>query len=52
MVEFWHGTSPKMIAQTANLLLKFPEAAFDPETAAVRLFIPSVLGIATPFLIA
>jgi len=28
--------SPKMIAKTVNLLLKFPEAAFNPETAAVQ----------------
>ncbi len=36
MVEFWHGTSPEMVAKTADLLLKFPEAAFDPETIAVQ----------------
>jgi len=36
MVEFWHGASPEMIAKTADLLLKFPEAAFNPETIAIQ----------------
>jgi len=36
MVEFRHGVRPKRIVQTANLLLQFPEVAFDPETIAVK----------------
>ncbi len=28
MVELWHDASPKVIAETTNLLLEFPEVMF------------------------